>query len=222
MGLEDYKEIVETSAAVMTMAQMFAGVFICKDIYLKGTAKGFDPMPFIGGTGMGVLMLQYALILKDSTMINVNVFGIVLNVMYYLFYYTYTPNKTETLALTGKVVALVAVILGYAQVENPENIEYRFGIIVTALMFTLIAAPLFNLGEIIKTKSSASLPFPLIFMATIVTFLWLLYGLIIDNGFIIFQNAVGFTLSATQLSLFVIYPSKSPVELEPETEKKQN
>lgn len=220
MGLEDYKEIVATSASVTTMAQMFAGVFICKDIYAKGTAQGFDPMPFIGGTGMGVLMLRYALILGDTAMINVNVFGILLNIGYFLFYYSYSSNKTDTLALAGKIVVLVSVILGYAEIEDPNNLEYRYGIIITILLFILIASPLFGLGEIMRTKSTAGLPFPLILMGTLVSSQWLLYGLIIDNGFIIFQNAVGFTLSLSQLSLFVIYPSKS-VEESSKSEKKK-
>lgn len=40
-------------------------------------------------------------------------------------------------------------------------------------------------GEIIRTKSTEILPFPLIFMGTLVAFQWLVYGLIIDNAFII-------------------------------------
>ncbi|VEN34209.1 unnamed protein product [Callosobruchus maculatus] len=42
-------------------------------------------------------------------------------------------------------------------------------------------------------------------MAALVTFLWLLYGLLIKNGFIIFQNGVGFTLCSIQLFLKFLY-----------------
>ncbi|XP_024945680.1 sugar transporter SWEET1 isoform X2 [Cephus cinctus] len=193
---------------------------ICRDIYKKGSAKGFDPMPFLGGTGMSILMLQYALILGDSAMIVVNVFGLLINLGYIIFYMLYAPEKGDVLALIGKAVAFVAIFIGYAQWEHKDNIEFRFGIIITVLLFLLIASPLFHLGEIMRTKSTASLPFPLIFMGTLVTFQWLLYGLIIDNGFIIFQNAVGFTLSAAQLSLFVIYPSKATDSIKEEDKKK--
>ncbi|XP_012282802.1 sugar transporter SWEET1 [Orussus abietinus] len=213
MPLEDYKEIVGTSAMVTTIGQMFAGTIICKDIYHKGNSEGFDPMPFIGGTGMCILMLQYALILGDQNMINVNICGLLLNLLYVIFYYLYSPNKSNVHLKIAKAVAFLAIILGYMQIESSENLEFRCGIIITVLMLLLLGAPLFNLGEIIKTKSTESLPFPLILMATLVTFQWLLYGIIIDNVFVIFQNAVGFVLSAAQLSLFAIYPSK-PVEQE--------
>ncbi|XP_076663117.1 sugar transporter SWEET1 [Andrena cerasifolii] len=209
MGLEDYREAVATCASICTMGQMLAGTLICKDIYRKGSSKGFDPMPFLGGIGMCILMLQYAWILGDPAMININVFGVLTNTAYMAVYYYYSHHTKDTLALIGKVAAFVMVFLTYAQVENSEKIEFRFGVVVTVLLFLLIASPLVHLGEIIKTKNTDILPFPLIFMGTIVSFQWLLYGLIINNVFVIFQNVVGFTLSVMQLSLFVIFPSKS-------------
>ncbi|KOC71289.1 Sugar transporter SWEET1 [Habropoda laboriosa] len=209
MGLEDYKELVASCASICTMGQMLAGTLICKDIYRKGSSKGFDPMPFLGGIGMCTLMLRYAWIVRDPAMININVFGLLTNVAYMSVYYYYSPQTKDTLALIGKVTAFVMVLLAYAQMENAENIEFRFGLIVTVLLMLLIGSPLVHLGEIIETKNTDILPFPLIFMGSIVTFLWLLYGLVIGNGFIIFQNAVGFALNLMQMSLFVIFPSKS-------------
>lgn len=209
MSLEDFKDIVATSASITTMGHMLAGTFICKDIFRKGTSQGVDPMPFVGGVGMCLLMLRYALILGDEAMISVNVFGLVTNTLYMIVYYFYTEKKTETLALVGKSLAFIMVFLGYAQMEHPDKIAFRFGIVVTVLLLTLIASPLVHLGEVIRTRSTEMLPFPLIFMGTLVSFQWLLYGLIIDNGFIIFQNAIGFALSLIQMSLFAIYPSSS-------------
>lgn len=40
-----------------------------------------------------VLNLRYALILKDPTMININLLGIFINVAYMLVYYFYAPDK---------------------------------------------------------------------------------------------------------------------------------
>ncbi|XP_025996653.1 sugar transporter SWEET1 [Solenopsis invicta] len=208
MVLEDYKEIVGLCAMYTTMAQMLSGTLICRNIIVKGSAKGVDPMPFLGGIGLSILMLQYAWMLGDSNMINVNVFGLLTNMIYMIIYYYYAPNTKEVLKLIYKVTIFVVIFLVYAQIEHPANVEFRFGIVVTILLFLLIAAPLVHLKQVIKTKNTEILPFPLIFMGTLVTFQWLLYGFIIDNVFIIFQNAVGFTLSIAQLSLFLIFPSK--------------
>lgn len=45
----------------------------------------------------------------------------------------------------GKGAALTAVLIGYAQWESEDLVEYRFGMIVTVLMLTLIGAPLLSL-----------------------------------------------------------------------------
>ncbi|XP_058794724.1 sugar transporter SWEET1-like [Phymastichus coffea] len=222
MYLHNYKDIVGNCAFVTTMAHMLTGTLICKDIYQKGTAKGCDPMPFIGGIGMCVLMLKYALILQDPAMININLFGVATNVAYMLVYYIYSPHKADVMNKLGKATLFVALVLGYAQIESKEHVEYRYGILTTILFLVLIGSPLFNLGEIIRTKSTAMLPFPLIFMGTVVAFQWLIYGLIINNSFIILQNFVGLMLSLAQLSLFAIYPSQSnDKELKIKSDKKE-
>lgn len=209
MGLEDYKDLVATSAMITTMGHMLSGTLICKDIYRKGTSKGVDPMPFMGGVGMCTLMLRYALMLQDPTMINVNVFGLLTNIAYVAVFYCFAPQRNETHTLIAKVAAFVTVFLVYAHLEDSGKIEFRFGLITTVLLLLLIGSPLVHLAEIIKTKNTDILPFPLIFMGTLVSFQWLLYGLIIGNGFIIFQNVVGFALCVVQMSLFVIFPSNA-------------
>lgn len=91
-----------------------------------------------------------------------------------------------------------------------------------------------GLGDVIKNKSSAGLPFPMIFTGFFVGLSWLLYGkndtcffeiannlrkhlsvfigICLGNIIVIAQNLVAFVLSAFQLSLFVIYPSKPLVK----------
>lgn len=214
MGLEDYREIVATCATITSMGQMLSGTLMCKDIYKKGSSKDVDPMPFLGGIGMCILMLQYAWILKDPGMININVFGVLVNTAYMAVYYYYSTHTKDTLVLLGKTAAFVSVFLLYAQMENSEKIEFRFGIIVTTLFLLLIASPLIHLGEVIRTQNTDILPFPLIFMGTLASFQWLLYGLIINNSFVIFQNVIGCLLSVVQMSLFVIYPSKSKAKID--------
>ncbi|XP_046678612.1 sugar transporter SWEET1 [Homalodisca vitripennis] len=219
MVLAQYKELVGTAAAVTTIGQFLSPLFVCKKIVKNGSAKGMDPMPFIGGMAMSVLFLQYGIIIDDPAMIPVNIFGFVLNVAYSICFYMYTTEKTEFLSSVGKVSAVTAVLVGYALWEKQDLVEFRFGMIVTVLMLALIGAPLFSLGEIIKNKSTESLPFPMIAAGTVVSTLWLLYAIIIENVFMQVQNIVALLLCLIQLSLFVIYPSTQPKVVEEKKKK---
>ncbi|XP_071446567.1 sugar transporter SWEET1 [Hetaerina americana] len=206
MPFEEYRDIVGTVASITTIGQFFSGIFICRDIARKGNTEDVPITPFLGGVVVGSLNLKYGYLLQDPAMIQVNIFAILLNIAYVFVYYLYTASKNEVTMQIIKAIGFVALLLGYAQVESPALIEFRFGVIVTILMMVLLASPLFSLGTVIKTKSTATLPFPLILSGSVVTFLWLLYGIIIENAFLLFQNIMGLTLLLAQLSLFVIYP----------------
>lgn len=95
------------------------------------------------------------------------------------------------------------------QYEDPELVEHRFGLIVTLLLYALIASPMAELGEIIRKKSTEGLPFPIIFMGFAVGLTWLVYGIILNSLFMVMQNLVCVVLSGFQLGLFIVYPSKS-------------
>ncbi|KAJ8920186.1 hypothetical protein NQ315_011847 [Exocentrus adspersus] len=205
--LQPYKAIVGQVASIVTIGQFFSGAFICRDIYRRGDPGEVPATPFVGGIIIGSLMLQHGLLLNDPAMLQVNVFAILLNVLYTIFYYWYARDKYGDVLKPFAIGALIlAVVLGYAQVEDPEVLPYRYGLLVTVLMLALLASPLLNVKEIIAKKDASSIPFALTFMGTIVTFLWLVYGIILMNEFMIFQNVVGFSLCLIQLVLILKYP----------------
>lgn len=89
-------------------------------------------------------MLEYAVMLNDPAMLTVNIAAIFLNTIYLLFYLFYCKTKSDVFKALAIGAGLVAVLIGYARMENPELVEYRFGLIVTILMLVLIGSPLFE------------------------------------------------------------------------------
>jgi len=58
-----------------------------------------------------------------------------------------------------------------------------------------------------KTKSTESLPFPLISSVLVVCLLWWVYGILIGDVYMQITNSLGTLISIAQISLFLIYPS---------------
>ncbi|XP_050304637.1 sugar transporter SWEET1 [Anthonomus grandis grandis] len=207
--LQPYKSLVAELATWVTIVQFFSGSLICKDIYKKGTTRGFNANLFIGGATIGLLNLKFGYLLKDEAMIKVNIAAVILNFLYLMVYYKYAENKSnEVLKPVGYAVAFLAILLGYSEIEQTEMIEFRFGMILTILSLILLGFPLLDVKEIITKKDASSIPFPITFMGSIVTLLWLIYGIILQNYFIIFQNVVGCTLCVLQLILIFLYPGE--------------
>ncbi|KAJ3650216.1 hypothetical protein Zmor_021917 [Zophobas morio] len=214
-----YKDIIGTTASYLTIAQFFSGVFICLDIRKKGNTKDISSVPFVGGIMMGLAMLKYGLLLKDNVMLQVNYSAILLNVFYSVFYYVYSTDKWNEILKQFTVSAgLVAVLWGYCEWENPSLVEDRYGLIVTILMLGLLGSPLRDVKDIIAKKDASQIPFVMTLMATLVTFVWLLYAIILKNTFMLAQNVAGFLLCFIQMALIVTFPGK-PAKA---TKKKKN
>lgn len=47
--------------------------------------------------------------------------------------------------LIAKTLGLASIFLAYAKFENPEYIEFRYGLLTTVLLLMLIGTPLMNL-----------------------------------------------------------------------------
>ncbi|EAA10852.2 sugar transporter SWEET1-like [Anopheles arabiensis] len=209
VALQPYKDTVGLTAAIVTVVQFFSGVLALNAIRRQGNTRGFSALPFLGGTVFCLLNIQFGQMLRDDGMIRVNFIGLALNLLYVCGFYLYTegPAKTAVWGQIGLAGALTAGVLSYVQYEDPQLVEFRFGLILTGLLWTLVGMPLLGLGDILKKKSTEGLPFPIIFLGAVVSFAWLLYGIILRSNFLVVQNLMALALSAVQLSLFIIFPS---------------
>ncbi|XP_050522860.1 sugar transporter SWEET1-like [Daktulosphaira vitifoliae] len=208
MSGDGLADIIGKVAAVATVGTFFAPVVICWDIIKKKSTVNVDPTPFIGGMAISILMIKNGILMNDPNIIPVNIFGLVLNLIYFLVYYLYTANMGPAMSMLKKVSLFTAILWWYTMLEDEKLVEYRFGVILTVLMLILIGSPLFSLNEIIKKQDSSMLPFPMISSGSVVACLWLIYGLLIDNIFIKVQNGVALILCAVQLVLIYKYPKK--------------
>ncbi|XP_063705841.1 sugar transporter SWEET1 [Culicoides brevitarsis] len=222
--LAPYKDVVGAACGLLTILQFFSGSLVCNDIRKKGSAAGFPLIPLLGLVVLCGISIPFGFQIRDDMTIKVNMIGFALGTIYCLIYYYYTPNehKTKVWGQFGLGGAFTTAIIAYSQLEDPKVVEFRFGMIVTVLLLTMIASPLFDLPEIMRKKSTAGMPFPIIFSGTLCGLSWLAYGVCLNNDFMIIQNVVAVALSFIQLSLFVIYPSTPPAKETKKSAKKTN
>ena len=76
-----------------------------------------------------------------------------------------------------------------------------------------------ELKHVIRNKCTEGLPFPMIFMGFLVSTAWLVYGVILNNVFMVFQNIVAVLLGGFQLTFFLIYPSKKVEKIDKKKKK---
>lgn len=93
-------------------------------------------------------MARFGVILNDTPTVQVSLIGTALNIGYVCFFFWYTNNvkdKTLAWAQMGYAGAFVAAVFAYSYVEDPKELPFRFGLILTAVLFYFVGSPLLGL-----------------------------------------------------------------------------
>lgn len=204
------KTIVGDVALVFTIVNYASGVQICRKVREKGGTHDSSPLPFLAGILCTFLWFEYGYMKEDSILVWVNLIGFLLQLSFLVYFYSYTKVKGS---LNCKVIVLLFVLLGvYYEVTffvlNKDVALSLLGMMGCIAAFLFFASPLSSLLHVVRTQSVESLPFFLILSAFIVSTLWTLYGILCQDAFIYTPNIMGSLITACQLALFLIYPSK--------------
>lgn len=94
--------------------------------------------------------MKFGAILRDDATIQINFIGVALNIIYLVVFYWYTPNKDKTRVWgqIGLAGAFAAGAIAYAQYEDPNLVEFRFGMVITVFLFILVGSPFLSLVSI--------------------------------------------------------------------------
>ena len=147
--------------------------------------------------------------IQDTAVTLVNLIGAILMVGYTICFYYYSSRR---LTVQKQIVSAFSfyvtlnLYLTYGESDATSG-RYMCGIVATGFCIGFFASPLATLAHVVRTKSTATLPFYMIVANFLGTAQWFLYGIILEDYFIKTPNFLGWCLSVIQLSLFMIYPS---------------
>ncbi|XP_011686458.1 PREDICTED: sugar transporter SWEET1 [Wasmannia auropunctata] len=205
----EIKDVLALSASVCTILQFLAGILVCKKYIRNGTTGDSSGLAFVTCFMSCSLWLRYGILIGDLFIIYVNIFGTILQICYVLIYMLYNVKRSTTIKQFTVAICLVLLIYLYSIYQKNRVLAAKHvGFLSCSLTILFFASPLISLAHVIRVKSTESLPFPVIMSSMIVSCQWFAYGCLLSDQFIQIPNFMGCVLSAFQLSLFFIYPSK--------------
>ena len=123
----------------------------------------------------------------------------------------FRPQTRDRQLAIMLVFSLVLTVVGAAgalgKLTQP-NLRLLWGYTANAILLIYYAAPLSTILEVVRSKCSSTLHWPLVLMNTINGALWLAYGLAIHDYFIWVPNGVGALVGLFLLALILVYPRK--------------
>lgn len=214
MALENFREFLSVTATISTIIQFCTGIIVCLSIRRNGGSGDISGFPFIAGVLGCSLWLRYGMLLMDNAMIVVNFVGLVLQLGYTAMFYKYSTAKSAYLKQVAIVGSIVSCTMIYVAMEpNIDSAKFRLGLVCCATTLIFCSAPLASLGDVLKTRSTETLPFYLILANVVVAGQWFLYGIAINNSFVQVPNLIGCLIASFQLALFAFFPATGRTKL---------
>mmetsp|Transcript_32710 Transcript_32710/g.80597 ORF Transcript_32710/g.80597 Transcript_32710/m.80597 type:complete len:269 (+) Transcript_32710:151-957(+) len=213
------KEIVMKIVApslgfVLANVMFFSGVPAMLRCKRAGGLGDMNPMPFPVVMANCLAWIAYSLIIEDYFLFFSNAPGCMVGVYFTLVAYGLSPFASKMRdaleqCLMGMVFALLALTLYVGIVARDEPTAHKkttVGLFANAVLLVYYAAPLSTVKEVLATRNSKSLYFPIAVANTVNGTAWFVYGLALEDPYIYAPNAVGATLGVLQIGLIVMFP----------------
>lgn len=140
----------------------------------------------------------------------INIWGILISSYYcYIFFYCveYCDKKRVFYTYFFSILFSIIIIVYCQYSAHPQDIiESRVGFVASLVSILMMASPL-SMIPIVLQKGTNMISFPLSVMYNTTAALWCIYGLMIQDPYIIKTNIVGGIVSFLGLTLFVFVPS---------------
>lgn len=207
----EFTDVIGWMALGTSIIVQLVGIEVCVRIVKKGSTGDISPVPFLTYFIVACLWAKYAIIKNITQVLVVNSFASLLQFFYLVIYYTFTIRKSQFMKLfsvSSLLLFLPLIYVKYYQ-DDEEVAAAHFGSFCVLMSIISYGAPLASLTDVIRTKSTECMSFPLVFANFVVAIEWFLYGLTIEDINVQCSNFLGGVLCFIQLGLFVKYPSKS-------------
>ncbi|RLN80180.1 hypothetical protein BBJ28_00025300 [Nothophytophthora sp. Chile5] len=136
--------------------------------------------------------------------------------VYLSIYFYYTTERRYVLRVLAVVIPILLLVsvyvivggLGYTG-QTTKQVSTIVGCIADFAGICLYGAPMEKLFQVLKHKSAVFINIHMVIAGTTNNVIWLTYGILITNWFIIFINVLFVTLGTFTLCLYKVYNPKT-------------
>eukprot|EP00922_Rhytidocystis_sp_ex-Travisia-forbesii_P061289 GHVS01090868.1.p1 GENE.GHVS01090868.1~~GHVS01090868.1.p1 ORF type:complete len:688 (-),score=68.02 GHVS01090868.1:658-2721(-) len=174
-----------------------------------------EPLPYVMLLLSATLWTIYGVFKSDLIIALPNLIGIVLGIVYVYTYRKHCTNAVHRYCLNFYIKISAVVVVALALVTLFGGLHRGTTVAgLSAAFFNVIsyAAPLSSLGQVLRDKSTASMPYEMSVGSLICSILWMIYGFVISDKIILIPSLIGAFVGCMQLALLIAYPSKTGFE----------
>nr|XP_057941608.1 sugar transporter SWEET1 isoform X2 [Doryrhamphus excisus] len=197
-------QLLSWACIVFTIGMFSTGLVDLKKMQYSKSTDNVQFLPFLTTCINNLGWLYYGILRSDGTLIVVNLIGELLQLLYILSYFMYTKQKRQVAyQIVGGAAVATSAWVYFSKILPPGDIQLnQLGLICSVATIGVYLSPLTDLVAIVRSRNVQCLSFPL----TVATFLtstsWFLYGLQLDDYYILVPNLPGIFTSTIRFYLF--------------------
>jgi uncharacterized protein with PQ loop repeat len=173
------------------------------------------PFPIIAcQLALCIVNAGYGSAIKNGPIVVTNILGIILQALWIVcWYYLRWKLGRNRIAhpLYFSLLGMTTIIMSVAAMANIDADVVGTLSVVINIMFTF--SPMADLGQVVRTRKTSSIPPAIIAMMFLGNVCWGLYGWIIKNNVILLPNLLGFEMSVFLVIVYLWCHDKYPYEL---------
>ncbi|KAM4014449.1 sugar transporter SWEET1 [Anomaloglossus baeobatrachus] len=204
--------LLSGACIIFTLAMFSSGLSDLRVMISRRSVDNIQFLPFLTTDVNNLGWLYYGLLKEDWTLITVNSIGASLQSLYIVAFIVYTAEKRYPLYQV--LLSLGVLVLGYMYfylwVQDVDSRLSQLGLFCSVFTISMYLSPIVDLAQIIRTKSTKCLSFPLTVTTLLTSTSWVLYGLQHRDPYIMVPNFPGIVTSILRLWLFWKYPQDQP------------
>lgn len=200
----DFLQLLSWACIVFTVGMFSTGLTDLKKMKATQSADNVQFLPFLTTCLNNLGWLYYGLLKGDGTVILVNTIGAILQTIYIITYCHYTKEKKHVLSQTLVMVCVLCVGWVYFSMLIPPGQTQlsQLGLACSVFTISMYLSPLSDLLQIVRSQSVERLSFSLTVATFFTSTSWTLYGLQLQDYYIMVPNTPGILTSLIRFFLF--------------------
>lgn len=196
--------LLSWACIVFTVGMFSTGLSDLNKMRQHKSTDNIQFLPFLTTCLNNLGWLYYGHLKMDQTIVSVNVIGATLQILYIIVFIHYTKQKKPFVSQTLFAGAVLAGGWFYFSAFLPagDTRLNQLGLTCSVITVSMYLSPLTDLVTIVRSHDVRCLSFPL----TVATFLtstsWVLYGLQLNDYYIVVPNMPGILTSIIRFYLF--------------------
>jgi solute carrier family 50 protein (sugar transporter) len=204
-------DVVNVAATVTTIVLLFSPLPDFRRIHTQQSTGEVRVLPVLM---LGVNCYTWAAygFLSGAyfPVMSINAFGALTSLAFAAVFYRWSSDRPSLHKMGGVTLACVLLVLLFVVLCRTEVLalaanaqEKIVGYIAVAINIGLYASPMQTMKLVLRTKSAASLPATMCCVNLVNGSLWVVYGILANDMFVLTPNALGVVLSVVQVALCV-------------------